>query len=94
MADIFFVEFCDDRLLDLMENHGLAREMKSLDSLIFDEADHLMEMGFRPAMETILRQLTPSKVDKHRCDWREIRQACGVVGSKFYFAGSVVCEPR
>lgn len=54
------------RLLDLLENHGLARDMKSLDSLIFDEADQLLEMGFRPAIENILRSLKQSKVREHR----------------------------
>ena len=52
------------RLLDLLENHGLARDMKNLDSLIFDEADQLLEMGFRPAIENILRSLQQSKVRK------------------------------
>eukprot|EP00752_Nemacystus_decipiens_P004212 g3849.t1 len=52
------------RLLDLLENHGLARDMKSLDSLIFDEADQLLEMGFRPAIESILRNLKQSKVSR------------------------------
>lgn len=35
--------------------------MKKLDTLVFDEADQLLEMGFRPAIENILRRL-PSKV--------------------------------
>lgn len=55
---------CFSRLLDLLENHGLARDMKTLDSLVFDEADQLLEMGFRPAIENILRSLKPSKVMK------------------------------
>lgn len=58
---VFAVEF-RKRLLDLLENHGLAREMKNLESLIFDEADQLLEMGFRPAIESILRSLKQSKV--------------------------------
>ncbi|CAN0360439.1 unnamed protein product, partial [Scytosiphon promiscuus] len=52
------------RLLDLLENHGLARDMNTLDSLIFDEADQLLEMGFRPAIENILRNLQPSKANR------------------------------
>jgi len=49
------------RLLDHLQNHGLAERMASLDSLIFDEADQLLDMGFRPDIERILRLLDPSK---------------------------------
>ncbi|CAN0122636.1 unnamed protein product [Ectocarpus sp. 13 AM-2016] len=52
------------RLLDLMENHGLGRGMRDLDTLIFDEADQLLEMGFRPAIENILRNLQASKASR------------------------------
>lgn len=57
------------RLIDLMENYGLSRDTKNLDTLVFDEADQLLEMGFRPAIESILRNL-PSKVreSKHSLD--------------------------
>lgn len=37
--------------------------MKKLDTLILDEADQLLEMGFRSAIDTILQRL-PSKVGK------------------------------
>lgn len=49
------------RLVDLLENHGLRRGMANLDTLVLDEADQLLDMGFRPAIEQILRNL-PSKV--------------------------------
>lgn len=49
----------------MLENHGLSRDMTTLDSLIFDEADQLLEMGFRPAIENILRNLKPSKVCRY-----------------------------
>lgn len=52
---------CAFRLLDLLENHGMSRGMAKLDTLVFDEADQLLEMGFRPAIEQILRNL-PGKV--------------------------------
>lgn len=62
MALLFPIRRTPQRLLDLLENHGLTRDMKVLDSLIFDEADQLLEMGFRPAIENILRKLQTSKV--------------------------------
>lgn len=39
----------------------MSRDMSKLDTLVFDEADQLLEMGFRPAIEQILRNL-PGKV--------------------------------
>lgn len=50
-----------ERLLDLLENCKLGFEAKHLKTLVLDEADHLLEMGFRPAIEKILLNL-PSKV--------------------------------
>ncbi len=48
------------RLLDHLQNGGLAERMVRLDTLIFDEADQLLDMGFRPDIERILRLLQPS----------------------------------
>eukprot|EP00937_MAST-01D_sp_MAST-1D-sp2_P005261 g5261.t1 len=47
------------RLNDHLENHGLADKMRGLRVLIFDEADQLLEMGFRPAITQMLRMLPP-----------------------------------
>lgn len=41
--------------------------MKILDTLILDEADQLLEMGFRSAITSILQRL-PSKVGKERAN--------------------------
>jgi len=48
------------RLIDLLENHGLSQGIRSLKCLIFDEADQLLEMGFRPEIRKIL-SILPSK---------------------------------
>ena len=52
------------RLLDHLQNNGLAERMARLDSLILDEADQLLDMGFRPDIERILRLLEPSKATR------------------------------
>jgi len=49
------------RLLDHLQNGGLAERMARLDTLILDEADQLLDMGFRPDIERILRLLQPSR---------------------------------
>jgi ATP-dependent RNA helicase MSS116, mitochondrial len=48
------------RLLDHLQNNGMAERMKKLRVLILDEADQLLDMGFRPDIERILQQLQPS----------------------------------
>lgn len=49
------------RLLDHLQNTpGLAKRMSHLDTLILDEADQLLDMGFRPDIERILSLLQPS----------------------------------
>ena len=48
------------RLNDLLYNHGLVAAMGGLQTLIFDEADQLLEMGFRPDVTKILQALQPS----------------------------------
>ncbi|CAM9593604.1 unnamed protein product [Choristocarpus tenellus] len=45
------------RLQDLLANHGLGPAMRNLDTLILDEGDQLLDMGFRAAIENIIRQL-------------------------------------
>jgi ATP-dependent RNA helicase MSS116 len=49
------------RLLDHLQNSDLAKRMAKLDCLILDEADQLLDMGFRPDVERILRLLSSSK---------------------------------
>jgi ATP-dependent RNA helicase MSS116 len=47
------------RLLDHLMNSGLIRAMKGLEVVVFDEADILMDMGFRREIEHILQLLPP-----------------------------------
>ena len=47
------------RLLDHL-NDGLASRMTNLSCLVLDEADQLLDMGFRPDIERILAQLKTS----------------------------------
>ena len=49
------------RLNDLLENHGLQSQMKALSVMVFDEADQLLEMGFRPAITQMLNMLPPKQ---------------------------------
>ena len=48
------------RLNDLLYNHGVDELCAQLSTLVFDEADQLLEMGFRPDITKILAKLQPS----------------------------------
>lgn len=48
------------RLLDHLQN-GLAHRLRNMQLLIFDEFDQLLDQGFRPDLERILKLLEPSK---------------------------------
>lgn len=52
------------RLLDHLLNGGVARRLANMKVLIMDEADQLLDMGFRPDIEKILKHLEPSKVQR------------------------------
>ena len=47
------------RLNDHLTNNGIDRLCESLRILVFDEADQLLEMGFRPDIERALQRLPP-----------------------------------
>lgn len=49
------------RLLDHLANGGLAARFTNMKILIFDECDQLLDQGFRPDLEKILKLLEPSK---------------------------------
>ncbi|KAI6132275.1 P-loop containing nucleoside triphosphate hydrolase protein [Pisolithus croceorrhizus] len=50
------------RLRDVLENHSDVREsMKSCNFLIFDEADTLLDMGFRDDIDAIVKFLAPPR---------------------------------
>ena len=48
------------RLNDLLYNYGIDALCTQLSTLVFDEADQLLEMGFRPDVTKILAKLQPS----------------------------------
>lgn len=46
------------RLKDLLQNHGgIAQSLDSLVALVLDEADRLLDMGFKPDLDAIFRML-------------------------------------
>jgi ATP-dependent RNA helicase MSS116, mitochondrial len=45
------------RLIDHLENTDLPARLSRMRTLVLDEADQLLEMGFRPAIERILEAL-------------------------------------
>ena len=45
------------RLIDHFESSDLSRAVSNLDVLVLDEADQLLDMGFRPSLEKILSYL-------------------------------------
>jgi ATP-dependent RNA helicase MSS116 len=47
------------RLNDLLENHGWGAKLSAIQTLVLDEADQLLDLGFRPAIEALLRRLPP-----------------------------------
>ena len=47
------------RINDLLENHGLQAAMSGLNCFILDEADRLLDMGFRPDLTRMLNMLPP-----------------------------------
>jgi ATP-dependent RNA helicase MSS116 len=53
------------RLNDLIDNHGLGDAMGKLRVLILDEADQLLDMGFRREIQAMLRGLPPK--DTRQC---------------------------
>lgn len=45
------------RLLDHMSNEGVLDSFQHLDTLVLDEADRLLDMGFLPALKDIIKRL-------------------------------------
>lgn len=53
------------RLTDIFENvRDVAASLNNVQTLIFDEADQLLDMGFRPSIERILSLLSASKATR------------------------------
>ena len=52
------------RLNDLLYNHGMQPLFAGLQTLIFDEADQLLEMGFRPDVTKILNALEATRLTR------------------------------
>ena len=50
------------RLIDHLDNtQGFKQRLQRVGIVIFDEADQMLDMGFRPAIERILRDLPPKE---------------------------------
>ncbi|KAJ6788963.1 hypothetical protein PWT90_04200 [Aphanocladium album] len=49
------------RLIDHMSNEDILYAMRSLDTLVLDEADRLLDMGFMPALREIVGKLPDRK---------------------------------
>lgn len=50
------------RLIDHLENTpGIAEAFRAIKILIFDEADQLLEMGFKPEIDKILKYVPPKE---------------------------------
>ena len=52
------------RLIDHLENSGLAGQLAGIRTLVLDEADQLLEMGFRPAIEKVLSEQGPALLSR------------------------------
>lgn len=53
------------RLIDHLQNSGIASQLSNLRVFVLDEADRMLDMGFRRELQTILAAL-PSRVEKPR----------------------------
>lgn len=62
-GDVNILVATPGRLLDHLQNTGLdlIKQIANLDVLVLDEADQLLDMGFRPDIERILKLLKPSE---------------------------------
>ena len=56
-SPIEFLIATPGRLIDHLETGDLASRVRNLDVLVLDEADQLLDMGFRPSIERILSYL-------------------------------------
>ncbi|PWN90618.1 DEAD-domain-containing protein [Acaromyces ingoldii] len=53
------------RLIDHLQNSGLAPQLRNVRALVLDEADRMLDMGFRRELQTILAAL-PSRQERPR----------------------------
>ena len=54
------------RLLDHMANDDIVYALRHLDTLVLDEADRLLDMGFMPALRDIVRHLPDRRLVKRQ----------------------------
>lgn len=55
------------RLLDLLESTGLAEKLHSIQTIVLDEADRLLDVGFKDTLGSIFKYLPDRDQNPRQC---------------------------